>query len=485
MQVTSSAGTPLAFETPALIYPVWEGETLPEQLAGLFESADFSGSPKKMQVLYPNGAVAARRVVLLGLGKRETATSDGLRDAAAVAAQALRDLKVAQAAMALPDVPGMAVDGAAQTLTEGVLLGLYRFDTYKSDAKESALAGVTILASDADADAVARGVAAGTAIAGGAVLARDLANQPGNVLNPAGIASAAEQLGIRHGIEVTVYDRAALEQEGFGGILAVGGGSANEPRFIIMEYGKAFGGQPLCLVGKGISFDTGGISIKPADSMELMKMDMGGAAAVLGAMQAIAELQLPLYVVALISSAENMPSGTAYRPGDIVRTLSGKTIEVINTDAEGRVVLADALHYAKRYNPSAVIDLATLTGAVTIALGPFATGMISTDDALAAEIAQAGDTTDERVWRLPLWDGYREMVKSDVADVKNSAGRPGGTITGAAFLAAFIGDYPWAHLDIAGTAWTTIKPKAYTPSGATGVGVRLLVELARKRAAAA
>ncbi|MEZ4770056.1 MAG: leucyl aminopeptidase [Caldilineales bacterium] len=284
-------------------------------------------------------------------------------------------------------------------------------------------------------------------------------------------------LGQRLGLRVTVLNQAHLEEQGFGGILAVGKGSANESRFIVMEHGEAAEGEPtVCLVGKGLTFDSGGLSLKPADAMETMKSDMGGAAAVFGAMQAIAELDLPVHVVGLVSSAENMPSSTAYRPGDIVRTLSGQTIEVLNTDAEGRIILSDALFYAQRYNPAAVVELSTLTGAIIIALGSHATGMMATDQALADRISRAGEASGERVWQLPLWDEYREMVKSEIADLKNLAGRPAGSITAGAFLAAFAGDYPFVHLDIAGTAWADKPAKPYHSPGGTGVGVRLIVE---------
>lgn len=279
---------------------------------------------------------------------------------------------------------------------------------------------------------------------------------------------------------MTVLDKAQLTKQGFGGILAVGKGSANDPRFIVMEYGAAKKDTPtICLVGKGLTFDSGGLSLKPADAMETMKSDMGGAGAVYGAMQIVAELKLPLHVVGLVSSAENMPSSTAYRPGDVVTTLSGKTIEVLNTDAEGRIVLADALFYAQRYKPAAIVELSTLTGAVIIALGAHAIGLIGTNQALADQLNRAGNASGERVWQLPLWDEYREMIKSEIADLKNVGGRAAGSITAGAFLAAFVGDYPFAHLDIAGTAWADKPAKSYNAPGATGVGVRLLAEFLR------
>ncbi|HEX9440408.1 MAG TPA: leucyl aminopeptidase, partial [Roseiflexaceae bacterium] len=359
--------------------------------------------------------------------------------------------------------------------------GLYRFQHYKTNLSsddQHSIAELSLVSSIND-DQIQRGAAIGEVVARGVALARDLANGPGNDITPTVLGAEAQVLGERTGIQVTVLGPEELKQQGFGGILGVAQGSHQPPRFIIMEHGAGTTGVPtVCLVGKGITFDTGGISIKPAESMDNMKMDMGGAAAVLGAMQIIGELNLPLHVVGLISAAENMPSGTAYRPGDIIKTLSGKTIEVLNTDAEGRIVLADALFYAQRYNPDGIIDLATLTGAIAVALGPHAIGVMSNNDGLCERVLRAGETSGEQAWRMPLWEPYQEMVKSDIADVKNAAGRYGGAITAAAFLSNFVGDYPWVHMDIAGTAWVD-KPTAYAPKGATGIGVRLLVQALR------
>jgi leucyl aminopeptidase len=317
----------------------------------------------------------------------------------------------------------------------------------------------------------------GQAIARGVEYARDLVNSPGYAMTPAKLGDEALALGKRLGLDVTVLDNKQLTEQRFGGILAVGKGSINEPRFIVMDYNASLKDAPtVCLVGKGLTFDSGGLSLKPPDAMETMKSDMGGAGAVFGAMQAVAELKLPVHVVGLVSSAENMPSATAYRPGDVVTTLSGKTVEVLNTDAEGRIILSDALFYAQRYNPAAIIELSTLTGAIIIALGSHAIGMMGTSQGLMDEISRAGESSGERVWQLPLWDEYHQMIKSEIADLKNIGGRPAGSITAGAFLAAFVGNYPFVHLDIAGTVWADRPAKPYDSPGATGVGVRLLVE---------
>jgi len=482
MKLAVTYGDALTHETPLLALGVWEDESLPRTVASLLEDGDWNGKFKQTTLLYPRGELPARRVLLVGLGKRGQIAFDRLCEAAAVAAQHARDLHVAEFAFDLPTPEGMALASASQAITEGVLLGLYRFQHYQtglSASDQHEIEQLTIISSLRD-ETIEAGVALGEVIARGAALARDLANTPANDLPPAKLAEAAEAVGQRTGVAVTVLGPDELAAQGFGGILGVGQGSAQTPRFIIMEHGENQPGVPtICLVGKGITFDSGGISIKSADGMDLMKMDMGGAAAGIGTMQVVGELKLPLHIVGLISSAENMVSSTAFRPGDILKTLSGKTIEVLNTDAEGRIVLADALFYAQRYQPDGMIDLATLTGSIVVALGPHATGIMSNNDALAARIVQAGEATGERAWRMPLWDAYMDMVKSDIADIKNIAGHAGGAITAAAFLANFVGDYPWVHMDIAGTAWTDAKPRAYTPKGATGIGVRLLVQALR------
>lgn len=307
-------------------------------------------------------------------------------------------------------------------------------------------------------------------------MARDLVNQPGNIKSPEYMATQAAEMATAAGLKCMVLDRAQLKTEGCGALLAVGQGSVREPRLIVLEYlGGNPGEKPLALVGKAVVFDSGGLSLKPGEKMDEMKSDMAGGAAVLGTMAAAAGLKLPVNLIGIIPAVENLPSGTAYRPGDILTSLSGKTIEVLNTDAEGRLILADALTYAARFAPRAVIDLATLTGACIIALGNHTTAVLGTDQALIDRLRQAGEETGERLWQLPLWEEYDEQIKSEVADVKNTGGRPAGTITAAAFLRKFVPEgCPWAHLDIAGPSWEE-KGGGYLPLGATGVGVRLLI----------
>lgn len=480
MQIGVSTGNPLQQDTPLAVWFGWQGVALPEALGSLLEADDWKGAARQTALLYPRGAVAPRRVLLVGLGPADGDVLDCIADAAAVAARRAREIGVERYAMALPSAEQHDVDAVAQALTEGSILGLYRFVGHKSiktALEQRDIAEATIVV-EHDEDAVRAGVEAGSAIAAGTLLARDLANAPGNLLPPAKLGEAAEELGAQYPIDVTVLGLSELTAQGFGGILAVGQGSANEPCFIVMEYGREHASNgTICLVGKGITFDSGGISIKPAENMDRMKDDMSGAAAVLGTMRALGQRKLPIHVVGLISSAENMPSSTSYRPGDIVTTLSGITVEVLNTDAEGRIVLADALYYAQRYKPAAIIDLATLTGAIGVALGPFASGLMSNNDDVAERLTQAGDATGERLWRMPLWQPYKDVVKSDFADIKNTGGRAGGALTAAAFLSFFVGEYPWAHLDIAATAWNEPSKlaKSYHARGATGVGVRLLM----------
>lgn len=483
MEITVKS-TPLLQEPAALcMLGVFESEPLPDGVADLFEPQDFQARAGQSLLLYPRGAVAPLRLLLVGMGRRERATTESLRQAGASAVKQARELKIARVTVGLHGGTPLAAEATAQAFAEGLELGAYRYWHYRTGlttAETYAVENAVIFTSGENAAAVQAGAATGQKIAAGVTFARDLVNSPGYAMTPARLGEEAQSLGARVGLNVTVLDKDQLTDQGFGGVLAVGKGSANDPRFIIMEHGAADSSRPtICLVGKGLTFDSGGLSLKPAEAMDTMKSDMGGAAAVFGAMQVVADLDLPVHVVGLVSAAENMPSSTAYRPGDIVKSLSGKTIEVLNTDAEGRIILSDALYYAQRYNPAAIVELSTLTGAVIIALGAHAIGLMATDQALAERVSRAGEASAERVWQLPMWDEYHAMIKSEIADLKNLGGRPAGTITAGAFLAAFVGEYPFVHLDIAGTAWVDRPAKPYHTHGGTGVGVRLLAQFLR------
>ena len=359
---------------------------------------------------------------------------------------------------------------------------LYRFLKYKtneeSDRKKD-IRTITIVSEDVSAVGDAqKGINIGTIISDATVMVRDMVSSPSIDMTPAIIAAKARSIAKEYGLKFHVYERGHLQKLGMGAFLGVASGSAQPPKFIVIEYRRG-GKKPfIALVGKTITFDSGGISIKPAENMDKMKDDMSGGAAVLGTLRVAAALKLPLNIVGLLPATENMPSGSAYKPGDILRTLSGKTIEIINTDAEGRLVLSDALSYACKYEPAVIVDVATLTGACTIALGHEAIGMLGSDDNLKRKIRDAGEKTGERVWELPLWEEYFDQIKSDIADMKNAGGRAAGVITAAALLSKFVEKYPWVHLDIASTAWTE-KDRPYTPKGATGVGVRLLTQFLR------
>jgi leucyl aminopeptidase len=479
------AASPEGFPTPLLAVAVPEGG-LPDSLAGLdrqvdgalrrmYGARDFKGGRDETALCYPTGP--ASRVLLVGTGKAGDPARAALRRAAAVAAKLAQKLGAGTAAFSVaPEAArGLGPEEAAQVITEGAASGAWRFNAMKQPPEDPKpeLERLDLLFPNSSPEAET-GRSRGEAIAAGHVLARDLQVLPGNVCTPSHLAATAESLAKRLGFAVTVLDRTALEQEGMGALLAVGQGSQQEPRFVILEH-RGSDAAPVVLIGKGITFDSGGISIKPADRMEDMKFDMSGAAAVLGTFEMLGRLRLPLHVIGLIPSAENMPSGTAFRPGDVVTSHAGKTIEVVNTDAEGRLILGDALSYARRFQPACVVDAATLTGAVVIGLGHSAAAVLGTEASLVTELIAAGERSGERLWELPLWDDYRELIKSDVADVKNSGGRPAGTITAAWFLREFAEGLPWAHLDIAGTAYTDRETAAML-KGPTGMGVRLFSE---------
>lgn len=477
---------PATVRADVLVLPVFEGpepgpgvrDVKGVDLVALYRDAALTGK-RGEHLLVPNTGnlgVAASSVLLLGVGKKADLKVDDLRRAAGKVARQL--VKRASVATTLPQVLGRQPAEAVQAVVEGQVLGAYRFDRYKTSSEEGPdrLETFTVLGSPRwDARTVKAAVARAEVVAASVCFTRDLVNTPARDLTPAALAEAARAMAEEVGLEVRIWDERELEEGGFGGILGVGQGSVNPPRLIELAYrGAAASQPPIALTGKGISFDSGGLSIKTSEGMETMKDDMGGAAAVLGAMRAIAVLKPRINVIAAIPSAENMPSGSATRPGDVLRHRGGKTSEVLNTDAEGRLVLADALAYLAEKRPRVILDAATLTGACMVALGEELWGLFTTDRSLGRALLAAGEAAGEPGWELPLHRPYRKLIDSEVADVKNVGKRYGGAITAALFLAEFVGDVPWAHLDIAGPAFTD-SAGDYWPKGATGVPVRTLV----------
>lgn len=477
-----------------IIVNLFEGVTIPAGATGAVDKAlngaiseliangDVSGKAGEVGVLYPRGLIPAKRVLVAGLGKSSDFDLEGVRKAAAAAVTRARDLNAKAVATIVhgAGIAGLPAGAAAQATVEGALLALYRFDATKEKEPQNEIESLTIVEFDESKVAEMKGgVDTAVAITAGVTLARDLVNMPPNVATPARLAQTAQEIAEAHNLNITVGGRKWAAEHNMGAFLAVAKGAGEPPKFIILEHnGDREDLDTIVLVGKGITFDTGGISIKAAQGMGKMKSDMGGAAAVLGAMKAAAMLNLPLRLIGITPCTENMPDANAYRPADVITASNGKTIEIISTDAEGRMVLADGLVYAARYQPKAVIDLATLTGACVIALGEnVAAGLFSTDEALQDKMAAAGKATHERVWPLPLWDDYLKTIKSDVADMQNAGGRFGGVGTSAIFLKQFT-DYPWMHLDIAGVALAE-KGGGYVPAGGTGFGVRLLLEFLR------
>jgi leucyl aminopeptidase len=453
-------------------------------LARLFATGEFSGARDETAVIHTAGP--AQRILLVGMGKADDVARGAVRRAAAVAARKAKALGTGALAFAVPEAfrGGLTAADVAQVAMEGAEQGAWGFEELKSASENEKKPPVTEL--HVVEEAVSRrpsavsGIEVGAAIAAGQTLARRLQVLPPNQCTPAHLAETAQQLGAAHGFAVTVLDKPAIEAEGMRALLAVNQGSHTEPRFIVLEYRGAGDAAPVALVGKGITFDSGGISIKPAASMAEMKFDMSGAAAVLGAFEALGRLTPKANVVGVIPSTDNMPGGRAVRPSEVVTAHSGKTIEIVDTDAEGRLILADALSYVKRFKPAAVLDAATLTGAVIIALGHVVSAVMGNDDALLEEVRRAGERSGERVWPLPMYDEYREQNKSDIADVKNAGGRAAGTITAGWFLREFV-DYPWVHIDVAGTAYATAD-SAPLAKGPAGLPARLFVEFVLARA---
>jgi len=460
----------------------------------LIELGDFKGKEGANAIVYGNDRIGARRILLVGLGEKKKATLDTVRKAASNAARKSVEMKVETISLALHRAFGGRFDlsAMARAAAEGTYFGSYRYDEFVTDSENGRLdlLKVEIIDSDsAKAKKLNKGLSSGLAIGKAQSYARTLANRPANIINPAKLAAVAKELarGLKR-LGCTVFDEKQLAAKGMGGVLAVGSGSQNKPRFIVLKYdpaSKAAGRQPtVALVGKAITFDSGGISIKPAEKMDEMKLDKTGGITVLGTMKAVAELGLPVNVYGIIPSAENLPSGTSYRPGDIITTFSGKTVEVQNTDAEGRMILCDALSYAVRQKCDIIIDIATLTGACRVALGKYMAGLMGNDERLIKQLQRAAEDSGEKVWPMPSGDEYAEEMKSKIADLKNIGSKWGGACTAAAFLRQFVGDAKWAHLDIAGTEMVD-KSTEFSVAGSSGFGVRLLttylVNLAGKK----
>ncbi|OQX15484.1 MAG: leucyl aminopeptidase [Desulfobulbaceae bacterium A2] len=455
---------------------------------------DLAGKEGDKVLLYPDGDDFAEaggpvvpRLLLVGLGEDkqdEAGRCERLRLAAGTAAREAGRLKVRRLLAIAPTVVGLSAVAVTATLVEGLLLGNYRFDKYKNkktDEDEArAVEDFVLHQGELPRAEVREGLRLGRIAAAAVACARDMAHEPANHWTPEHFARFARRLEQRHKLFCQVLDRGEMKKLGMGGILGVSQGTAAPPRLVVLGTPPHAGRSTLLLVGKGLTFDSGGVCLKPAAGMEEMKYDMCGGAAVLAVMQALAELEPKhLNVVAVVPASENMAGSGALKPGDVIRHYNGKTSEVVNTDAEGRLLLADALAFGiERFKPEAVIDLATLTGAVIVGLGHHRSGLLSTDDELAARLLAAGDRCGEPLWRLPLGPEYTKQLKSEVADLKNTGGKGGGTITGAAYLQEFVGEIPWAHLDIAGTAWDFTE-KSYVPKGPSGVGVRTLIELIR------
>jgi leucyl aminopeptidase len=478
MKVIVSQSDPLAVGVGLAVVGLYEDGSLPDALAGLAGAGDAKGAFKKKLLLHAGDS----RILVIGLGKREEADAERLRVAAALAAKEAGRLEASSVAWALPETGDD--DAGAEALVTGTILGSYRFDRFKGkgtdadDAPSPGIESLTLLAPQG----VAAAAETARVYAEAQNRARDLQSTPANFATPSFLAARAEEIAAGHDVvTVDVLGPDQIAAKGMGGLVAVNRGGGEPSRLIVLRYTGGGSGPILGLVGKGVTFDTGGISLKPGAGMQEMKYDMSGAAAVLESVAAIAELGLAIDLVAVVPSTENMPSGSAIKPGDVITQYNGKTVEVNNTDAEGRLILADALAYAVELGAERLVDLATLTGAVVIALGSTYAAVIANDDDLAADVARAGEESGELTWRLPLHPEFKAMMKGTVADLSNLASkRKAGTITAASFLEEFVGETPWAHIDIAGTAWEV--GREYTGNEASGFGVRLLVELARHQA---
>lgn len=448
----------------------------------LIKSKDFTGIKNSVYTFQTNNKIKASRVMLVGLGNKEKTSNETMRQAVASAILNLKNTTHQNIALLVPSVSDMQRQNIGQIFSETIILTTYEFNRHKREKKNSfAFKQIIILTAKRDLKNIANSVKTGEIIARSVCVARDLANEPGNLMTPSTLAQSARDIALKHKLTCQILEEKDMKKLGMGALLGVAKGTEEPAKFIILDYKpkklltKTNKKIPtIILIGKGLTFDSGGLSLKPSQNMDEMKFDMAGGAVAIAAIQAVAQLDLPVRLISLIPSTENMPSGSAQRPGDIVRAMNGKTIEILNTDAEGRLILADALVYAKKYNPDLVIDFATLTGAIIVALGNKVAGLFSNNEKLSQVLIKSGETTGERVWPMPLFEEYFDQIKGDMADIKNTGGKEAGSITAAKFLEQFV-DFPWAHLDIAGTA-STSQSKFYQTKGASGFGIRLIIE---------
>jgi len=459
-------------------------KALDGSISSLVSRGQIKGKFEEIGMVHTFGKLPASMVAVVGLGKRQDFNVDKIRRVAGGFCRSLRKLNCHKVATILHGAGKGAIESeaSAQAMTEGVLLGLYDFTKYKKPEYEDVEEVLIVSREREDVAILESAVKKGRLMAEATNLARDMVNEPSNYMTPGRMAEMAEEIAGKYDLEFKAFDRANMEAMGMGALLGVAGGSSQAPQLITLSYkGDKDGEKALGFLGKGVTFDSGGISIKPSEGMGEMKDDMAGAAAAMGALAAIAQLKPKINVTAIIPATENLPSGTALKPGDVLRAMNGKTIEVISTDAEGRLILADALSYAVKQGLSPLIDLATLTGACRVALGTLYSGLFGNDQDLTSKVLEAAERTGERMWQMPMPDEYKEQNKSEIADIKNTGNRYGGAITAALFLAEFVANVPWVHIDIAGTAFSA-KESGYIIKGATGVGVRTLIELALSEA---
>ncbi|MBD3274112.1 MAG: leucyl aminopeptidase [Candidatus Marinimicrobia bacterium] len=446
------------------------------RISEILEEDDFRGESGQTEFVHPGQDIPVKRLLLIGLGKRDKFTIDKARHAGGTAVREAQKRRLSEFAVELFGKTALneSTGEIGQAVAEGLVLGSYQFTEYKTQDRDKIFTSrKAFVLSEED---IKKHIELGVNLGSSGAFVRDLATHPSNIMTPTRLAEEAEQIAKVGGFKCRIYNRDEFEKMGMGAFSGVAKGTEEPPKFILLEYnGGKKGDPPVAFVGKGITFDTGGISIKPSKNMDQMKFDMCGAAAVLGIMHAIAHLKPEINVVGAVAATENMPGGKAYKPGDILKAYNGKTIEVLNTDAEGRLALADALSFVSdEFQPRFMIDFATLTGAAVVALGHRAAAIMGTDEDLVRDIIDAGEYTGERCWQLPLWEGYSSDMKSEVADVKNLGSQGAGTITAGAFLKEFVSDTPWAHLDIAGTAWWS-EDQPYIPKGASGFGVRVMM----------